>query len=102
MGRTPSDDDTHRLANAEPATVPDDADRDENGDPVFPDAELGAGDTIRDRLLFFPWQTSFDYNDCPGCTAERGDLHDRGCDHERCPECGEQLIGCEHAENYKV
>jgi len=33
---------------------------------------------------------------CHDCGAEEGQLHgsERGCDMERCPFCGEQLIGC--------
>ena len=34
---------------------------------------------------------------CPDCSANNTELHDPGCDVEQCPECGQQLIGCEHA-----
>ncbi len=39
VGNGGNDYDDHRLANAEPATVPDDAERDAQGEAVFPDAD---------------------------------------------------------------
>lgn len=33
--------------------------------------------------------------DCPDCGAKPGELHDPGCDHEQCPCCREQAIGCD-------
>lgn len=35
-------------------------------------------------------------NECHDCGAGEGELHTPGCDVEQCPECGLQLIGCEH------
>lgn len=32
---------------------------------------------------------------CHDCGAQEGQIHERGCDMERCPFCGGQLIGCE-------
>lgn len=32
---------------------------------------------------------------CHDCGAKYGELHQEGCDMERCPTCGEQLIGCD-------
>jgi len=32
---------------------------------------------------------------CPDCGARPGYYHHFGCDQERCPVCGGQLIGCE-------
>lgn len=31
---------------------------------------------------------------CHDCGTEEGRLHQRGCDQERCPFCGGQLISC--------
>lgn len=35
------------------------------------------------------------HNACHDCAAAPGQLHVCGCDVERCPKCGGQLIGCE-------
>lgn len=32
---------------------------------------------------------------CHDCEAKEGQLHDYGCDMERCPYCEQQLISCE-------
>lgn len=31
---------------------------------------------------------------CPDCNVAPGEIHDHGCDVERCPICKMQLIGC--------
>ena len=33
--------------------------------------------------------------ECHHCRCKEGELHDRGCDMERCPFCGGQLISCD-------
>ena len=35
-----------------------------------------------------------EYENCHDCNAKRGYMHHPGCDMERCPRCGGQLIGC--------
>lgn len=31
---------------------------------------------------------------CPNCGAEPGHYHHVGCDLERCPRCGQQMLSC--------
>ena len=38
--------------------------------------------------------TSYDDERCGDCGAKQGFYHHMGCDIERCPKCGGQLISC--------
>ncbi len=38
---------------------------------------------------------------CHDCKAEEGYLHTPGCDMEKCPKCGDQIISCE-CDNSKL
>jgi hypothetical protein len=33
---------------------------------------------------------------CPDCFVKEGGIHHPGCDQEKCPKCGNQMIGCGH------
>lgn len=62
------------------------------------------GEKIRANGKLYPRIRMGDPNDffpdasddarCGDCGAMRGGLHHWGCDCERCPACGEQLISC--------
>lgn len=36
---------------------------------------------------------------CIACGARPGEMHDEGCDMERCPHCGEQTIVCGNCQD---
>lgn len=35
---------------------------------------------------------------CPDCAVKKGEFHQNGCDHEKCPICGLQLLSCGHGD----
>lgn len=39
---------------------------------------------------------------CSDCGAKYGEPHKPGCDNERCPRCGKQLVTCKCGEIYEV
>jgi len=51
---------------------------------VFPDG------TTRKQIK---WEPS-DGEDCHDCGTPYGGFHHPGCDTEKCPRCGSQLISC--------
>ena len=57
-----------------------------------------------DRREFLRDTTFFDVNkrchDC-GIINKKGNLHHLGCDVERCPKCGGQLISCDCIKNLR-
>lgn len=48
----------------------------------------------RCRRLAPAWRVEPDRRTCHDCGTEEGALHEPGCDMERCPFCGGQLISC--------
>ena len=69
------------------------------------DQEMKDNNTIdctANRIVKFPDGTELpavSYNlgwgqRCHDCNVQRGGYHHPGCDMERCPKCGGQLISC--------
>jgi len=48
------------------------------------------------KLPQVPYEALSDYPDarCGDCNVKPGGFHHAGCDMERCPKCGGQLISC--------
>ena len=41
-----------------------------------------------------PDEDEWAHNSCHDCSARPGQMHILGCDVERCPDCGHQMISC--------
>ena len=59
---------------------------------TFPYITIGGKDYRRIRFGDDGWTGNKRCHDC-GC--EVGGIHHQGCDVERCPKCGLQLISCD-------
>lgn len=53
----------------------------------------GEGLPLRKRI-FVGENDDWGYPVCPDCNAGEGTPHHLGCDVERCPECGRQMLAC--------
>lgn len=60
-----------------------------------PQKILYSGNEIQ-RILFGCENECWGKNKCGDCGCQELNLHYIGCDVERCPICGHQLISCEH------
>lgn len=57
------------------------------------------------KLLAVKQGDDGNYGVCRDCNARPGEYHHPGCDNERCPKCGGQMIGfhdCKVAEEIYV
>ncbi len=48
------------------------------------------------------WYEGREHAECGDCGAKYGEQHLPGCDIERCPACGLQLISCDCGKVYDV
>ena len=54
-------------------------------------------DEIKTKKPASALTTAVGYAQCYDCSAAVGELHDEGCDVERCPDCGGQMLSCDCA-----
>lgn len=55
---------------------------------------MGLWTKLRSLLLRDRTPQPLTHHRCHECGCREGELHERGCDAERCPFCGNQLISC--------
>ncbi len=58
------------------------------------DMKVDFGDGVSDPIRYGSETPAFSGDRCHDCNVEKGGIHHPGCDVERCPRRGGQLIGC--------
>lgn len=63
--------------------------------------KIKIGDTVYNRIPFgsVPHDTDYSATRCGDCSCMIGQYHHFGCDMERCPVCGQQMLS--HISDYK-
>lgn len=56
------------------------------------DQRIAYGEETDDRPFYYAPDADVP---CRDCGTAVGELHTLGCDVEQCPDCGQQLIGCD-------
>ncbi len=64
-------------------------------DPIQTSFRIGGKSFARIRYGDEREDWGADHQPCHDCGVSKGELHVFGCDAERCPSCGGQVIYCE-------